>query len=262
MSLTDGEIEKIYQIQKKLSITYKSATTDEQRKRVYLHLKKIEEIINDIENGKQINSEQLNLFSYDLKKVEPAKNSHSNNDERITYIAKVESNTISESFKDFEMDQIYSFLLYFDKNISAPFSQNYLQLEYNLNKKRETFFAHYDNISLLLKEYIEDINLLTSMQSKEQIELYKTRINNQKKYFFIKLSELLHEVKDLVDEILKEFYSGINSILNPNDEYINKYPKKEKNDFDDMKMIDIVIEIQYFINDFISIIRMPDFRNI
>ena len=206
----------------------------------------------------------MNIFSDDIKQIEEQaeKRQFLNNDERINYIAKVENLKITDSNKDSELDQIYSFIMYFDKHFYTPLGANYLKLEYNLNKKRGTYFTHYDNLKKLLSEYIDDLLVLNELKFKDQQEQYKLRLVHQKKHFFVKLSELLHELKDFFEEINNEIKAGRKVVHNPDEKYSYKYPTKDKTDFDNVEMIKIVEEVLFFIEDFIEILRMPDFRKI
>ena len=152
--------------------------------------------------------------------------------------------------------------MYFDKHFFTPLGTNYLKLEYNLDKKRGTYFTHYDNLKKLLSEYIDDLLVLNELKSKTQQEQYKLRLVHQKKHFFVKLSELLHELKDFFEEITNEYATGRKVIHNSTEKYKYKFPTNEKTDFDNVEMIKIVEEALFFIKDFIEILRMPDFRKI
>ena len=259
MSFSKEEIEKIYQIREKMLITYKAAVSDAQKKRISKDLAKIEKIIGHIEEGKEIEVDKLSLFSIESRNTENnvKKEEHDN---RISYIAKIEILKLSDSNKDPEMNQIYSFLIFFENNFAVPLDDMYLKLEYSLGKKRDIIFAHYQALQRLLKEYIDDIEILQDLKIKEQIEKYKSRIEQQKAYLLIKLSEFLHELKDLVNEIISDYKSGKSNFLNPKEKFQTSYLIKEKTEFEDMEMIDILYETVYFLEDFIEIIRMPDFR--
>lgn len=257
MSLTKKEIEKIYNIKDKLTITYKAATNEKQKRRLSKHIKEIERIIDDIEEGKYVNLDQSNIFSGDIQ-LDEFDDFDENN--RINYIAIVENLKITKTNKDSEMDQIFSFFKYFEKHFSTPLGSNYLKLEYNFSKRRDTFFTHFENINHLFKEYIDDVKVLSELKFKEQIEQFKLRINQQKKYILVRLSELLHEFKDLVEEMILNYEKGLNSIINPLEKYIYKYPKTEKTDFEGIEMINILKESSLFASDYIDILRMPDFR--
>ena len=257
MSLSKKEIEKIYNIKDKLTVTYKAATNEKQKKRLSKHIKQIEKIINEIEEGKYINLEQLNIFSDEIQINEL---DEMNEDDRINYIAIVENLKITKTNKDTEMDHIFSFFKYFEKHFSTPLGSNYLKLEYKFSKRRDTFFTHFENINHLLKEYIDDVKVLSELKFKEQIDQFKLRINQQKKYILVRLSELLHEFKDLVSELILNYEKGFNAIINPLEKYIYKYPKTEKTDFEGIEMINILKESSYYANDFLEVLRMPDFR--
>ena len=107
MPLTKKELEKIYEIRKKLQVTFKAASTEDQRKRINNHIKKIEQIIVYIEEGEPVDFDELNIFSEDIKLLEEQeeKKDFLYRDNRINYVAKVENLKITESNKDSELDR-------------------------------------------------------------------------------------------------------------------------------------------------------------
>jgi len=263
MPLSKKAIENLYEIRRKLNITYKASSGEEQRKRIMPSLKEIESIISKIEEGVEINPDELNLFSDEIKNVEDEKNEATVNiGDKTNYTAKIEIQKINDANKDTEIDQIYSFIMYFEKNFIAPLSTNYLRLEYDLSKHRDTFFNHYDNLRKLLKEFSDDAIVLKGIKQQAQLEQYKMRLLGQKNYFLVKISEFLHEIKEFFEKILKGYKSGINTILNPKEKYFYKYQNAEKSDFEGVEMIKIIEEALAFTEDFIEILRIPDFRKI
>lgn len=259
-NMTNDEIEKIYSIKEKLLVTFKAATTKESKRRISVYLNKIDQIIKDIEEGKSVNSEELNIFSEELRKVKVSKNIP-DDDSAINYIARVETLQITDKNKDSEMDHIYSFLIYFEKNFSVPLGINYLKIDYHLTKKRDLLFAHYEAVKHLLKEYIDDVLLLQELRFNEQIEQYKSRLTQQKKYLFIKLSEFLHGLKDFFEEILNDLNKGKQSFFNHEEKYKYKFDVNEKSEFEGFEMETIIQEAYNFTNEFIGILRMPKFKN-
>jgi|GEM_PF-1435576 len=258
MPLSKEDIERIYSMRDKLIITFKATSSETQKKRVSKNLAKIEKIIRDIESGKEIDPKELHLFSNNVKKNDDAVS----NLNRMSYLAKIEVEQISENNKDAEMNQIYSFFKFFETNLITPLGDNYIKLDYHLSKRRDVLFAHFEALRHLMKEYVDDLNILTELRIQRQIETYKSRVEQQKAYLLIRLSEFLHELKELLDEIIAECESGRNSFFNPDEIFevkylINDYSKTE---YEGMKMMDIVYEALYFTIDFIEIVRMPDFR--
>ncbi|MBN2547036.1 MAG: hypothetical protein JXB50_14640 [Spirochaetes bacterium] len=256
MSLSKKEIEKIYQIKDRLLLTYKAASTDKQKKRIKSYLSKVELIIEDIERGVNIDPSELNIFSSALKNEE--EDIIEENDE-FSYNVKIDKLKISEHNKDSEMDQIFSFFVYFENNFYTSLGIKYLKLDYNFNKKRDLFFAHFDSFKILLNQYIDDLGLLHELRFSNQIDQYKSRFEQQKKYLLVKLSELLHELRDFTRSLLNDLKHGKNGFINPDEVFENKL-SFEKNEFEGMIMQDIIKEVNDFVEEFIEIIRMPDFR--
>jgi hypothetical protein len=256
MPLSNEEIEKIYNIKEKLLITYKASKTESSKKRIHKYISNIDRIIKDIENGKQIDPKELNIFSSELKN-EKIKDKQ---DDRISYVAKIENIKISETNKDAEMDLIYSFFKYFENNFAIALSGTYLKIDYYLNKKRELVFAHYENVMHLVKEYIEDLKILNELKFSDQIEQYKLRLSQEKNYLLLKMNDFLLELKEFLLEIISDLELGNKSLFNPDEKFKSKFTSENKSDFDEVEIITIIYEALYFVNDFLDIIRIPDFK--
>lgn len=260
MPLSQEDITKIYQIREKLLTTYKAALSQEQKNRIKIHLSKLESIIEDIENGEEINPERLNIFSADLKKSSEENNSIDDTyNEEVSFAALIDIVKISENSKDKEMDLIYSFFLYFENHFFNIFTPKYLKLDYQFNKKRDLLFSQFDAFRVLLKQYKDDLELLSDIKFKSQLDQYKVRVEQQKKYLLVKLSELIHGFKDFTKDLLNDVKYGKNGFINFEDVFKSNLSIDET-EFEDWSMLDIIKEADRFLEEFIDILRMPDFR--
>lgn len=252
MSLSQHDIEKIYQIKQKLLTTFKVTTSAEQKKRIKSYLAHIESILDDIERGLDVDPEKLNIFSSEFKNTEDIEENFITN-----YSARIEIIKLNENIKDKEMDLIYSFFIFFENNFFNIFTPKYLKLDYQFNKKRDLLFAQYDAFKILLKQYKDDLDLLSELRVKAQIEQFKKRIDQQKKYLLVKLSELIHGFRDFTLDLLNDIKYGKNGFINFDEVFEVNF---ENNEFNGWKMGDIIKEAEHFFNEFLDILRMPDFR--
>lgn len=258
-SYEQKEREKIYKIRDQLLITYKASTNEEQKKRINSYLRQIENIIKKLESGNWVNPIKLKILSekisnnQDLEKIEE--------DTQESYKNKIEIKKISELNKDPEIDEIYSYFLYFENNLRSPLSLSNLKIDYSLSKIRDDFFVRYDNVLHLLEELKSDIELLAKITNKGQIEIYKERLKQQKRHLLFKISEMLNELKNFLEKVITDIEEGRKSLFNPNEKYIIKFDTSKRSLFEGKTYKEIVFETYNFVNDFIDILRMPYFKN-
>jgi hypothetical protein len=255
MPIDKDDEEKIYNLREKLLIIYKAASSDNQKRRVSKDLNLIENIIKDIENGKDVDLSKLNIFSNDKKEL----NKKETVDDHLNYITKVEMIKMAEDHNDSELNEIYSFYIYFERNFFIPLQDNYLKIDYQYSKRRDVIFTHHDTLMHLFEEYINDYEVLKELKIKEQINTFKNRVEQQKAYLLIKLGEFLLELKNLLTELIASYNLGKNIFYNPDESFTPKFDK-DRNDFENYKMKEIVQEAIYFLDDFIEIVRIPDFK--
>ena len=259
MSFKDEDIEKIYRIKNQLLVTFKAANKEEQKKRISQYLKDIEIIIKEIESGNWVNPVKLNIITQSLKEEDT--NGDGESSDSGKYIDRIEFVKLSESNKDYELDQIYSFMTYFEDNFIPPLSQSNLKLDYSLGKRRDDFYVVYDTVKHLMEEFVADYDLLCRLTNKEQISKYKERLYLQKQHLLVKIRELLNHIKEFLMMVVNDLNEGRKSLFNANEKYVNRYSNiSKKIEFEGKNMEYIVREAQIFIDEFISVLRMPDFK--
>jgi hypothetical protein len=74
------------------------------------------------------------------------------------------------------------------------------------------------------------------------------------------MNDFLIELKEFLLEIISDIELGNKSLFNPEDKFKSKFTSENKSDFDDIEIITIIYEALYFVNDFLDIIRIPDFK--
>ena len=173
----------------------------------------------------------------------------------------MEIKKISDINKDEEIDEIYSYFLYFDNNFSSPLSLSNLKLDYSLSKMRDDFFVKYDNVLHLIEEFKTDVELLSKIKNKEQIESYKERLKQQKRHILFKTSEILNELKVFLEKVIADINEGRKSLFNATEKYLIKFDSSKKSILEGKTYKEIIFETYNFVNDFIDILRMPYFRN-
>jgi len=254
MALSDEEIEKIYKIKSQLLSTYKISKKEEQKKRISHYIKEVDMIIKDIENRNWVNPVKLNILTQNVD----GKDNIATDNKKYKNLVPIEK--ISDLNKDLELDQIYSYLNYFEENFIPPMSQTNLKLDYALSRKRDDFYVKYDSVKHLVKEFTADFELLCKLTNKEQIEKYKERINLQKHHLLFKISELLSDISSFLSLVITDLNEGRKSLFNAAEKYFNKFDKTKKDIFTGQTMEYIVRECSIFIDEFIDILRMPDFK--
>ena len=246
------ELEKLYKLREQLKNTHKITTLQEQKDRLSIYLKNIEFVIKEIESGNWVNPVKLSVISENVENLDIEKY-----DGDIDY--DVEMIEIVPNSRDVEMNTLYSYYKFFEDNFLSALSQSYLKLDYNLGKKRDDMYVKNDIIRHIIEEYGEDMNILTSISNKEQAEKYRERLSHQKKYLFIKLSEYLRNFLEFLNIVISDLDMGRSNIFNQDEKYLPKF-SKDKNVFENHKYKDIIRNAKEFIEIFIDVLRLPDFK--
>lgn len=254
MSLSKDEIEKIYKVRDKLKLTYKSSSNKTQKKRIAETLREVEEMIKAIENGEWVNPIKITQFS---KNVVNEKKSEEQVEFKFQH--RVEQIKLSEVNKDVEMDKMYSYLVFFEENFLSIFKLKLCKFKHEYNKIIDDVLSQFELINKFIEEYISDIEILSTLTDKEQIQRYKERIMHQKNYILIKLNDTLFEFKNFLVEILDEHKRGYHTILvNPDEKYYSL--SRHRSFLEGYKMIRVIDELVNMINEFINILRIPKFK--
>lgn len=256
MSLTKEEIEKVYRLRDSLKMTYRLSTNRAQKGRIGETLKELEDIIKNIESGKWVNPVKIHLYTKKTSE-EPEEAV----EEKSSYRDKINFVKLSENNKDLEMDEMFSYLLFFEDTFIVFLKAEELKLEYEFSKRRNDFLLHYSTMRRLIDEYISDTESFTTFTTTEQREHYRDRLMHQKNYILIKLSENLAELKGLLIELLDDASSGRNeALLNADERYYSQINSLKTNIFEGSKNVDIVRQALDFIVEFNTTLRIPNFK--
>ncbi|HOV15129.1 MAG TPA: hypothetical protein PK771_12645 [Spirochaetota bacterium] len=258
MNTQKEELEKLYEIRDRLKKIQQINLKQDDKDKITSYLRDTENSIKEIEAGNWINPLKINQIKENLKQFDNIID-NTTIDEDIDF--DVEKIEIIPNSKDVEMNTLYSYYKYFEDNFLTALNQSYLKLDYNLGKKRDDLFVKNDMIRHLIEEYGEDMNVLTSITNKEQSDKYRERLSHQKKYLFIKLSEYLRDFLDFLNTTITDINSGRKNIFNLNEKFLPKFTRNNnKNAFENLKFKDIIMKTKDFIEIFIDVLRLPDFK--
>ncbi|HPO50432.1 MAG TPA: hypothetical protein PLO89_08930 [Spirochaetota bacterium] len=254
MNEQTNDIEKLKKLREQIDNTYKTTTIKEQKERLSAYIREIDAVLKDIESGNWVNPVKLSIISEKAKIMDIDEDN-----EEIDF--DVEELEIIEGSKDVEMNTLYSYYKFFEDNFLSALNQSYLKLDYNLGKKRDDIYIKNDVMRHLIEEYSEDMKILFSISNKEQSDKYRERLSHQKKYLFIKLSEFLRFFLDFLGSLIVDLDMGRSTIFNQDERFLPVYSKNsKKNVFYNRKYKDIIYSAKDFIEIFIEVLRLPDFK--
>lgn len=256
MSLTKEEIEKVYKLRDSLKMTYRLSTNKAQKIRVGQTLQELEEIIQKIEKGQWVNPVKVHLYT-----KKPDKDAQEESGEESRYREKIAFVKLAESNKDSEMDEMYSYLLFFEDTFITFLKSEDIKLEYEFSRKRNDFIMHFNTLRRLVDEYISDIEGFTTFSTTEQHDHYRDRLMHQKNYILIKLSEVLVEIRGVLKELAAEYEKGsTRALLNGDEEFRGYLNSSKSNIFEGAKVIEIIYATLDFIKEFNTNLRIPNFK--
>lgn len=252
MSLTEDEKQKLYGLQKKLTMILKTSTNSGQRKRISKELDTVNSIIQDVEKGREVDAGKLRLFS--SKKT--GMSSEAPPDKKHGFADLIEIVNISGRSKDSEMNEIYSYVAFFEKNLMEVIEIGF-KLDYDINKAREDFIVHYNKLQRDIEEYKHDVDTFDSIINHDKTVLYQRRLREQKNTIFMKLGEVFKELRKILLTIKN---SPETLLINKNDTFNHRAAAFDNSIYEEKHYIEILGICLDFIDEFKHVLRSPNFR--
>lgn len=266
MSISDKDKKKLNEIHNLLSITLKSSTLANQKSRILKNLKTVESLLNDINEGKWINPIKLrnilNGFSNQTSiKTNKQNTTQINHNTPEGYLEKIEIVNISRLNNDYEIDCIYSYFEYFKRNFLQPIGKNNLELNYNLNKKRDEFINKSENIDKLLKDYREDLEILTQITEKEKAKYYNSKFVQRRKNLFLQCAEMFVIGNKFTNKIIHDRASDDGGVFNGDHIFVGKYNLNNSSIFERQTNYYILKELKTFTEEILSFLNIPGYES-
>lgn len=251
--MNQEDIQKINDLREKMVRTYRLATGEEQKKRLAKYIKDLDIIIGDIKAGRPVDPVKLNLFTNQGS----SKSSRSSDDDDETSFADViDVETVIASGHDYDFDQIYSFLMFFENNLSPALSASYLKLDFALAKKRDECLMSYESVKRVVDQYVSDFNQYYS--SNNDNTAMRERLRTDRRSVLVKLNDTFITIRKFFSFLVNDLNDGRNSILNKDSVFRDKF-SETSNYFNGKTYEEIVRLALDFVNEMIDVIDIPRF---
>ncbi|MCG8570546.1 MAG: hypothetical protein MJB14_10440 [Spirochaetes bacterium] len=258
MALTQEEIDKLYQIRDNLRTTYRASIKAEQKRRIAVSLKEVESIIEDVEKGNWVNPVKVNLFTKEGKQKDTE---NPQTEISYKYQSKIVIEKLTEHNTDKEIDIMYSYFNFFSHHFLSVIQSPEFKLEYEYNRRKNDIITKFEKIETLINEYADDVEVYITVKGTEQESRYKERLLHQKNYLLIKIDEALKDLNDFLKIIIEGSGSKKSPILiNAEEEFYDNFSNAKNSMFFGTRILDVIIETRHFIEEFIHVLRIPNFK--
>jgi len=225
-------------------------------------LKQLNEFLNYSNKNLPIDKNDMNeLIETILSEVNDIALEESDSD--FLYSECMEKLRIHELVKDEELNDLYSYYIFFDKNFIVPLSPSYIKFDFNLSKKRDEVIQRADMIKQQLKQFQNDYEMTSGLHDKDK-NVLRERMGHQRTFLFIKIGEFIRFVDRFADEVQNDLVIGRKSLFNPEMVFEMDYENldiKVKPFFHGKKYVEIIKEMKSFTKEFIEELRIPDLKN-
>jgi hypothetical protein len=250
--MNQEDFNKILSVREKLLATYKFTVSEEQKREIGKSIKDLDIIIADVKAGRPVSPKQIESI---IGKQSSNKSKDSGNDKKsFADIIPVEE--VIASGKDYDFDQIYCFLTFFEKNMFSALSSSYLKLDFALSKKRDECFMSYESVKRMIDQYITDYNSFFNT-SKDPLDA-KQRLRADRRLVLVKLNDIFLSLHKLFSKLIDDLQDERNTILNKDEVFKDKFASDD-NYFNGMSFAKIVAEADRFFEELIDIIDLPKF---
>ncbi len=251
--MTKEDIQKINDLREKMARTYRLATTEEQKKRLGKYIKDLDIIIGDIKAGRPVDPIKLRILDDSPSQSSSKKYAE---DDEPTFSDVIEVETVIASGHDYDFDQVYSFLTFFENNLSPALSASYLKLDFALAKKRDECLMSYESVKRIVDQYVSDFNQYYS--SNNDNTAMRERLRTDRRSVLVKLNDTFISIRKFFAFLVNDLNDGRNSILNKDSIFRDKF--SETHNYFNGKTYEEIVRLAYdFVNEMIDVIDIPRF---
>lgn len=251
--MNQEDFNKILSVREKLLATYKFTVSEEQKRQIGKNIKDLDIIIADVKAGRPVSAKQIESI---IGKSSSNRSKDYSDDKKKKFADLIPVEEVIASGKDYDFDQVYSFLSFFEKNMFSALSSSYLKLDFALSKKRDECFMSYETVKRMVDQYITDYNSFFN-SSKDPLDA-KQRLRADRRLVLVKLNDIFGSLHKLFSKLIDDLEDERNTILNKDEVFKDKFASDD-NYFNGMSFAKIVSEADRFFEELIDIIDLPKF---
>ena len=258
MKISDADREKLENLKRKLTITYKMSTKVALKQEIKGQIEEIDKILSDIDAGKFVDLAKFNIFS---KSTRDSLDSEKDRRKEVLEIYEnLRSLKLCKSSKDSEADLLFSYFNYFETQFYPCLTPQNFKLRFDAGKKRDNFLLIADILKKDFQNYQDDVENAAYVKGEEQGAIYEEKLKHEKHVLISKITEFFEKILNFVDVIDKAIDDGDTILLEPEREVVYQiYDDRDKADFNDWEVQKILPELSLFIRSFFDNVQLPSF---
>ncbi|MFW6137595.1 MAG: hypothetical protein ACOC7U_00330 [Spirochaetota bacterium] len=228
---------------RQLEGVYRTTSSVVQKKRVH----------KEIENLKRIVERLRQKLPYDESEFEIEWEEN-----WVRILNKIEVKKHKPYSKDREIDEITSYMSFFENNYLPLLSEYYIKLDFSHSQKRDIFYPGFMEIKKVLKEYDYEIEV-HSREEYNTIAFFKSKSNiyRIKHRYLMALNTYFRELKGFLDVLVDDHRTGGSVVLNPYGEILLS-DSEENRRLQGSSVIEALSEMRIFCEEVIRYLGMPE----
>ena len=252
--------DKIHFLQKRLEMVLKTSRDGAQRKRVSQQLAVLKKDFIRLQNGAFPEAE-INKY---IDKSEMAGRSDSGEEVReledFPLLREIELELASPLCREQEINEIHTFLKYFEDEFWAGISDYQLKLEFNAGHKREAILNELNMLRITIKNYLDILSDLDRGAASSEYE-NKLRSMKTKQHMdvLMKTGDFIIGLHDFIGYLLEDYRNGGNIILNPDDS-LNYDSLHGEKSMEGMNIVAVIEKLHAFLGEFREYLNIPDMK--
>ena len=258
MKISDSDMEKLENLKKKLTITYKMSTKVALKQELKAQIEEIDRIFADINAGKFVDLAKFNIFS---KSTRDSLDSEKDRRKEVLGVYEaIRPLKLCKSSKDSEADLLFSYFHYFENQFYPCLTPQNFKLRFDAGKKRDNFLLIADILKKDFKNYQDDINNAAYVKGEEQGAIYEEKLKHEKHVLISKVTDFFEKILNFIEVIDKAMEDGDTILLEPEREVSYQVvDERDKADFNRMEVKNILPELSLFLKSFFDNVQLPNF---
>lgn len=249
-------LEQLNSVMKKLEGVYRSTVDPKQKERVKIEISKIKHEIKALEQfgAEDVLEEDEEQEKYVVKEAEtiPVKEK-----KEFKILSSFQVNKIHPQSTDSEVNAAVTYINVFENELWGAMSDFHLKLDYFHSKERDKFYNTFENVKRFIREYLHTLDEFNASVNDRYLEKLKLMKIKHSRSLVIDSVKFITGIRNFINGLIEDAEANGNIILNANEKIY--FSEIEGNKLlNKWTIIDALIYIRDFCNEFLDAINLPD----
>ncbi len=167
----------------------------------------------------------------------------------------------SRGFVNRELDEIYTFLKYFEDEHLGMLGEYHLKLDYNRSLVRDGFYSKIHDLHTVINHYA---NALAKYEHDKDLLVSKTNqkllVQEEYRNLLTKLGSFFRKLYQFADDLVENYNNNGNLVLNPHDKLTFDSSLGESQVLNGCTVIEGIQDLHRFLTELLEYLNLPDLK--